>query len=187
MIQNKDHILVVKFPSAPGDSISVKIKKPSSLVFELVSLGSYVPVEGEEGYYNIPVNKSYLSEIGTYIFILEGYETQIEVKEECFPRPLNSSPMPDLCIIEGNVRNISGQSEFKTQPTITVRPLKLPLVNASNLLAGERTSTISNFEGYFSIPVIKNTTVLIEIKECGFRVQANIPNQDFVRLEDLIP
>lgn len=189
MIQNRDFILVVQV-GAPGLTnldFSLTYKKPSSTIFETYELTEDNIAEAELGFYNITIDQAVLNELGDYNFRLVGYEYDEIFEKECLPMPLSSSPGPGVCIITGNIRNLSGNSETFSNVAVSVEPRKLPIIKDSNLIMGRKLTARTDYDGFFSIPVLVGAYVIFEIKEVGLRFQVEIPDQETARIEDLIP
>lgn len=189
MIQNTDYYLVVYLGAQGISSVDVALsyKKPSETSFTSYDLDDSNFQEAELGYYNIKVDKAVLDLLGTYLFRVEAYEIDEVIEKESLPLPLSSNPAPDVCIVTGNIRNISGNAETFSNIAIVVSPRRLPIIADSNLVMGKKITARADYDGFFSIPVIKGATVIFEIEEVGLRFQVVIPEQSTARIEDLIP
>lgn len=185
MIAGAKNTLVVKVEDTL--EFIVSYKKPSSTTFEELSLSSEDIVACERGYFNILLKPEWLLEIGTYIFLIEGYEYSQEISKEVMPLPLSSLPAPGTCIVTGNVRNLTGEYQSYQNTIISATPLKLPSSVAGTLIIGGKVSTYSNHDGFFSMPLIVGMQVILEIPDAGVRFKAVIPDLPTVRLEDLMP
>jgi len=187
MIAYKDYVLVVNLGLPALADIYVAVKKPTSDVFEDLIIDPLTIIEGEYNYYNIPIYKEHIEEIGTYIFHVYGYSFDIFVERECLPQPLSSIPAPATCVVTGNVRNITGAAESYKNVQVIAYPLKLPQVAGNNVLTGGRVTTHTDWDGFFSMPLVIGQTVIIEIIAAAVRFQAEIPDQPTVRIEDIMP
>lgn len=189
MIANQEYTLVTNLGQEGLllEDVAILIKKPTSTSFEEIGLLEEDFQEAEAGYYNIKISSSLLDQLGTYVFNITGYELEIFEERENLPRPLSSTPAPDTCIVTGNARNLAGQAEVFRNIVITARPVKLPAVFNGTLTLGQRVDTRSDFDGFFSIPVIRGAEVRFEIQSAGVRFQAVIPDQDTIRIEELMP
>lgn len=189
MIAGEDYILTVNLEQTglnPED-LSLSLVKPSEAEFEPVELESEDISEVGLGYYKFPVPRAQLGETGTYLFRVMGYELDKVVERECLPRPLSSVPAPEVCLITGNIRDVSGRMNAFENVEIILRPLKLPAQFSGTFVLGNRSVTRTDFDGFFSIPAVRGATVIVEIKDAGIRFQAVVPDQDTIRIEDLMP
>ncbi len=188
MIAGANYTLVVQLD--PGISeIQVYVKRPSSVSFDEVLLvtGDFVECTDAPGFYNVKIKKDYTLEVGTYVFKLVGYELEEYFQKEAYPQPLSSSPAPGVCIVTGNVRTVSGNSQYYKNTVISAHPLKLPKEVNGSLILGSKVHTYADHEGFFSLPLIIGMTVLIEIPDSGVRFQAVIPEVESIRIEELMP
>jgi len=189
MISHEDYILVVNLGTTglTFEDVALAYKAPSSVSFESIDFEEEDFSEAQFGFYNINVSKDLICETGTYLFKLDGYELEIFEEREALPKPLSSSPAPDICIVTGNVRLISGGVDSFENVTVTARPVKLPANYDGTLTLSNRVTARTDFDGFFSIPVIRGAEVRFEIKDAGIRFQAIVPDEDTIRLDELIP
>lgn len=187
MIAGAPYILVIDLGESGLTDVLLRVKKPSSLAFEELTLEEGDFQEAEGGFYNLKIKKEDTLELGTYIFKVEGYELDVYTQRECLPQPLSSAPAPGVCVVTGNVRNISGVSRAYGNTIVSAQPLKLPANVSGSLILGKKVNTYADHDGFFSLPLIVGMTVLIEMPDAGVRFQTIIPDVDTVRIEDLIP
>lgn len=187
MIAFEDYVLTVDLGSEGLSDLALHVKRPDSSAFEEIELEEENIKDVGNGFYDFHLLKEDVRETGTYIFQVLGYQLEEFVEREALPKPLSSSPSPEVCIVTGNVRNISGQASIDQNTHVTVRPLELPVVSHENLLLGNKHSTVTDFDGFFSLPVVRNSTVIFEIKDAGVRFRTEIPDVDTIRIEELIP
>jgi hypothetical protein len=191
MIQGAPYTLVVNL-GATGildTDVTLNVKKPESLVFEEILLDTSNFQETVDNYYNITIPLEIADQLGTYIFKVEesvGPSTQY-LDRECFPQPLSSTPSPGVCVVNGNIRDVTGIAKSYNNTVITAQPLKLPLEVSGSLILGSKVKTYADHDGYFSLPLVIGMTVIIEVPDAGVRFQAVIPDQATVRIEDIIP
>ena len=187
MIAHQDYILVAElFDPGVVDAV-LEVKKPNSLTFEPIDPLEHNFAEGAYGFYNFSVPASYLDMTGTYQFRITAYELEIFIERECLPLPLSSAPSPDVCVVNGNIRNVSAQVDSFQQVAVLAMPLKLPAISQANLTLGKRVLTYTDHNGFFQLPLIIGMRVLFEIRDTGVRFEATIPDQPTIRIEDLIP
>lgn len=189
MVVNEDYILVAKLDSQEfvAEDIALSVKAPGEDFFEEVEVDEENFEYADYGYYNLTIPKDLIKETGTYIFRVEAYEMALFFERECLPKPYSSSPPAEVCIVTGNIRDISGRARVFENVLVTVYPTKLPLNICNNLTLGQKVSTRTDFDGFFSLPVVRGAEVRFEIKDAGVRFQAIIPDEDTIRIEDLIP
>ena len=187
MIAGAPYDLVVNLEEAGLVDLQLFVKKPKSLSFEEIILESGDFQEAEDGFYNFKIKQEITSETGTYIFRVEGYELAEYFEREALPQPLSSTPAPGVCVVTGNVRNVSGSMQAYKNSIITAQPIKLPAEVSGSLILGSKVHTYADHEGFFSLPLVIGMTVIIEIPDAGVRFQAIVPDQETIRLEDLQP
>jgi len=187
MILRQSYILVADLINEGLSDIAVKVKKPTSLSFETLELSEGSIQDAEMGYYNIEIPSDIIDEIGTFVFQILAYETEVFIEKESVPAPPYSTETPDVCVITGNVKDISGNVSYFPQIGIEARPLKLPALYKGTHILGQRVLVYSDHNGFFQLPLIRGMTALIEIKDAGIRFQALIPHQESIRIEDLMP
>lgn len=189
MLINTDYILVLELGQEgylPED-VAISIKAPSSLAFVPMDLTTENFLEAEMGIYNIVIAKENISELGTFMFQVNAYQVEkIEIREAVV-KPYSSTPPPDICLVTGNLRNIAGKAEVFQNVLVSVYITKLPSVISGSMILGKRVDTRTDFDGFFSLPVIRGANVRFEIEKAGVRFTADIPDVDTVRMEDLIP
>lgn len=191
MILGAPYTLVVNL-GATGildTDVTLNVKKPESLVFEEVVLNTTNFKEAIDNYYNITIPLEIADQLGTYIFKVDetvGPSTQY-LERECLPQPLSSTPAPGTCVVNGNVRNVTGGMSNYNNTIVTAQPLKLPAEVSGSLILGGKVKTYTDHDGYFSLPLVIGMTVIIEVPDAGVRFQTIIPDEATVRIEDLIP
>lgn len=187
MILSQTYTLVADLNNEGLTGISVRVKKPSSLIFESLVLSENMIQEAELGYYNITIPGEVINEIGTYVFIISAYEEDVVIEKEALPTPPYSVESPDICLVTGNLKDVSGKLNAFQQIQIEARPLTLPALYNGTYVLGQRVTVYSDHNGHFQLPLIKGMTALIEIRDAGIRFQAQIPHQESIRIEDLMP
>ena len=187
MIINQDWTLVIKMnPGLTAADVLVKVKAPSAIVFSTVpyiSIEDFVASEGD--YYNIKIPKSFITEVGDYVFSVTNPFVVIELTEEALP--YYGPTASDLCVIYGNVRDIGGTMPSYQNVQLVVYPVKLPEVVGSTFTLGQRLTISVDYTGSFSIPLLIGSTAVFEIKDAGMRIQAVIPDAPTASLASLIP
>ena len=187
MYINNDYILVADLITEGITDITLQVKKPSGIVFSEVVLEPEDFIEINYGYYNIKLKKELLNEIGTYIFRISSYQNETFVEKECIMSPISAKVPASVCIIKGDIADITSVSDTFAGVKVSVKPLKLPLKVSGHLIQGKSVITYTDYSGLFQVPVIRGATVLIEIIDVGLRFQAIVPDQDEIDIVDLIP
>lgn len=188
MLVGRDYTLVANLGQEGLliNDLVISIKKPSSTEFEPAKeVLPFQVVEAEEGLYNIKIDKEDIPEIGIYYFKLEAYEFNTLIKQEATYDPRTGAVPPSLCVVTGTIRNLSGDVKVFEGVEVTARLLNLPKFIDGNLIVSDRVRTFTNFEGFFSLPLIRGSKVIFEIKATGKRFQTTIPDTDLVSIEDL--
>lgn len=109
----------------------------------------------------------------------------VEKNFTIIPAPISSLLSPELCVVSGNIVDVGGAAG-KGQ-TIRLRPSSFPSEENGSIITSDAIETTPDFLGNFSLPLVRNQTLTIEITRTGIRVQITIPDQETANLIDLLP
>lgn len=101
------------------------------------------------------------------------------------PQPISMAAPVGVCVITGNIRDLSG--DIANTEQITFRLVRVPKNVGPSLVTSKRITTQPDAYGNFSVSLLKTATVLVEIPMCGLRVQIDVPDTETAALIDLIP
>ena len=191
MLAGSNYVLVVNIGADVGTNFQVGVKKPSNTSYTILDETTTSPTYAVDGYYNFNIPGQYLDEEGTYVFkitdLSQNPNVDYMVTKEATLAPFNANVPPEICVVTGTLRDITGGLDNYKNVIITARPLHLPLNSNGILVLGQSVFTYADFQGNFSLPLIKNMTALLEIKDAGVRFQATIPDLPTVDFASLIP
>jgi len=93
-------------------------------------------------------------------------------------------PSP-VCILSGTLVDIGGAPMVSTE--VVFRPPHVPYYAGHALVGAGLIRTITDAFGNFSVRLLRDTTVLVEIEQVGIRYHINIPDSATAELVDLLP
>jgi hypothetical protein len=169
--------------------VTVNIKKSGQTAFTPKVLASTDWVNLGNGLYTLVFSALDMDTLGDFTFVLSSslFDNFIydEFTIEPAPIPGVAPTLPTQCIVTGTVVN-----QMALPPRllkVTARPAQFPAKDAGVLLAGDIVWTFLDAYGNFSLPLIKNSVVIIEIERTGIRAQITIPDAPTANITDLLP
>ena len=143
-------------------------------------------VELENGYYALLWSGTDMNTLGTFFYQVE--EAGSDTVADTFtiePQPITLQAQAEKCIVSGNVRDIAGEPGLGR--AVTFRIAESPFSVGSSIVSGEPIQTVPDFAGNFSIALLRNAKIIVEIQRAGIRHQIDIPDQETANLIDLLP
>jgi len=167
----------------------VKTWKGGETAFTTVVLAAADVVELGEGFYALKMPAALTSVLGE-IFIRissEGTNPFSLVSKDFIvsPVPLASVTSPETCVVSGNIVDIGGKPGQGQE--VVVRPVTFPVTEGSSIITSDPVRTNPDAAGNFSVVLIRNQTVIIEVTRTGVRNQIIVPDQETADLLDLLP
>lgn len=101
------------------------------------------------------------------------------------PAPISSLVSPELCIVSGNIVDVGG-APGKGQ-VVRFRPSSFPSEENGAIITSDAVETTPDVLGNFSVALVRNQTLTVEITKTGIRVNIEIPDQETANLIDLLP
>lgn len=165
--------LVVKIKKANQNTLTTKTLVPT----DWVNLG--------EGLYTIKFSASETNIPGEFVFTLTGTGFDNFVLDQFTIQPGNAVITPAQCVVTGSVFN---QSALPPQNLkIVARPVQFPAKVGQNILAADAVYTYPDSQGNFTLVLVRNSVVMIEIERCGIKAQVTVPDAESANLLDLLP
>jgi len=167
--------------------ITVNFKKFKSDTLTLKSVATGDFVELGDGFYVLKWLPTEMNVEGKFFYTLEstGFDNFLFEEFDIITAPLGAVSFPDKCIINGNIVDIGGNPD--QDRLIEIRPVFFPGASGSSIISAKPVTSIPDALGNFSIALVRNQTVKIEIKTAGIRHQIDIPDQSTASLIDLLP
>lgn len=168
-----------------GD-VTVLIRKQGGVSLVAKTMDSTNFLDLGNGYYAIRWSSSYMDTLGAFFFSISGttFDTlNGEISIEPLPQELVVIP-PDICMILGNLRDISSTPMRDMQ--VTFRAVNYPLQSGTSILSADKVLARTDSLGNFSAPLIRGMTVIVEAERTGIRNQFVVPDAPTALLNDLI-
>lgn len=118
-----------------------------------------------------------------YVVKLKNSTTYLEYQDISFA-PLSAAVAPNLCSIQGTVVGMDGVAVRNALVRATLIPVALDPQNRG-IESTRVLSTYTNASGDFQLPLVRTTTVRLEIEAIGYDRKLTVPDQasaDFVVL-----
>lgn len=93
--------------------------------------------------------------------------------------------LPQQCIVTGTVLNMSALGPNRLQ--VRARGVGFPAKTGAFLLSGDEVWTWVDAYGNFSLPLIRNAIMMVEIERAGVRAQITVPDAPTASLISLLP
>lgn len=172
-------------------AVTVQIKKQGHSSRSTKTLVSADWVEVGNGVYSIVFSPSDMDTVGDFTFTLAGDDfdnfTFGEFTVEPAPLNVTLGPLPQQCIVTGNLATLSAVAPQREPIKIVAYPTQFPAKFSNTILTGDAVWTFADALGNFSLALVQNSVVIIEIQRTGVRAQITIPASDSANLIDLLP
>lgn len=144
-------------------------------------------IELGNGNYVLKIPGSLIAAIGFFHVDITGpglrpYSKQFSVE----PTPLSFLQAPNVCVITGNVSDITGSS-LNPDDELVFRVSTVPRSIQGSILNAKRIVSKPDAYGNFSIQLIRGIDVNVEIKLSGINFKITVPDQAVANLLDLMP
>ena len=173
--------------SVTFDNVTVKYRKAGdtgALSTKTMTVDDWVEIEN--GYYAVKWSATDMNTLGTFFYqVTEVSSDPVTDQFSIQPQPITLLAQADTCIVSGNILDIGGDPAQNR--AVVFRIAKSPVSVGSSLISGEPIKTVPDFAGNFSIALLRNATIVVEIERAGIRHQITIPDQETANLIDLLP
>lgn len=141
-----------------------------------------------DGWYVIVFDGSDMNSIGEFYFrITPTVEGGLEVEKyfDVVPPPLYTNPDFMTCIVTGNLVDVAGEAVSNAE--IVFRPKNVPIIVGPSMIGSNIYRTTPDAFGNFSVKLLRNITVLVEIHSAGIRHIINVPDLPTADILSLLP
>lgn len=185
-IQGREYEIPVAVPSPVsfGD-VDVLLKKQGSAVSTKTVLASEWTEVPEFSTYILRLSASDTDTVGTLMVSITTPTGGLTKELEVLPAPVTPVGIPGTCVVSGNIIDIGGSPS--SQQPIMFRIAKNPATLGGAFVAGARLITMPDAYGSFSVALLRNAKVIVEIEGAGIRQQIVVPDASTANLIDLLP
>lgn len=169
-----------------GADFEVRIWKPGLLAWQQYYLVDADIMLLGEGYYVITLHPGATDTIGALAIEISGelFEDQLFKYWVELP-PISNLANVGTCIVFGNIVDIGGNPGRGQEIRIT--PIAAPSAANQSILTTDPVLTMPDAYGNFSLALIREETVMIEIARTGIRLQFVVPDAPTAQLLALLP
>lgn len=175
----------------PYSAVSGKIKKQGANIYSTWPVTALNWFELGGGQYSVAFSPNDTDTLGDLTYTLSStlFDNFIydEFTIEPAPPSYSPGPLPQQCIVSGNLANLSAVPPQREPLKIVAYPTQFPAKFGSTLLAADAVWTFADALGNFSLALVQNSVVIIEIKRTGIRAQITVPQSSTANLVDLLP
>ena len=166
-------------------NVLCSIKKSGQIGFssKLLTIENWINLGG--GYYNLKFSVEDMSRVGTFVYTLVGADFDNFAYDEFVILAAEDTTTKDKCIVSGQFISLSGDTA--KQIRVTARTVDFPAKTGDRIVSGDEVFTYLDFQGKFELPLLRGSTVIIEVPRAAIRNQVNIPDTATANLIDLLP
>lgn len=169
------------------DNVTVKYRKAGdtgALTTKTMTVDDWIEIEN--GYYAVLWSATDMNTLGNFFYqVTEVSSDPVTDQFSIGPQPITLLAQIDTCIVSGNIATIGGDPALGR--AVTFRLAVSPKAVGASIVSGEPIKTTPDFAGNFSIALLRNATIIVEIERAGIRHQIDIPDQETANLLDLLP
>jgi hypothetical protein len=175
-----------------SEDIQVSIILPHAPYVVIPQEDNITLVEIIDGFYRLEIVQEASLEVGNYIALVVSNEPvdaafeALQLPYSVTPKPVGANIPANICIVHGNIKDISGRDMAGSTPII-FRNVDFPGVQGSSLINANKYETNTDAFGNFSAPLIRGRKVNMEIQAAGLRVQFTVPDLQTASVTDLFP
>jgi hypothetical protein len=177
----------------PFTDIICEIKTQTDTSFVAYPLTSPTWVELGNGLYSITFTATVTATVGDFTYTLqstdEAFDNFLYDEFSIEPPPASQEPLllPQQCIVSGNVASLNALPPNGEPLKIVAYTTQFPAQFATSIIVGDSVWTFADAYGNFSLALVQNAVVIIEIKRAGIRAQITVPQASSANLLDLLP
>ena len=165
--------------------VVVQIKKDGDIGFSIKTLAPTDWLELGDGLYTLKFSAADMSVAGNFLYRITGGTYDPLEYEEFQILPSANPIVEDVCIVRGSFKNYSVSTSSLLK--VVARPVQFPANYGQDILAADQMFTFVDSFGNFSLPLVRNSIVVIEVERAGIRHQITVPDADTADLKDLLP
>src|SRR5262249_55164397 len=132
------------------------------------------------GLYSLRFSSADTNVVGDFTFTLASAkfdnfvydEFEVEAQPEGVEVPNN----PQQCLVSGSIENIAAASPTGEPLKVVVYQPSFPAKSNKLIISADPVYTFVDSQGNFSLALVRNATLIVEIKRCGIRAQITVPD-----------
>jgi hypothetical protein len=175
----------------PYTDVTVGIKQSGGTAFTPKVLQVSDWIELGNGLYSIKFNSTDTDTVGDFTYVLSGSDFDNFLYDEFTiePAPTGgvSPAVLQQCVVSGTLANIMALPPTGEPLKIVAYTPQFPAKYQTTIVSGDVAWTFADAYGNFTLPLLRKSTVIVEIKRCGIRAQITIPDAPTANLLDLLP
>lgn len=157
------------------------------IAFDSFTLTSAMWTEIGDGLYILRIPGTLLQSFGQFALRLTGgLIRQYDALHVVYPVPAGFNASPNKCVVSGNIIDITGMAPQDGEE-IVFRIAQIPKSVNGSLINYDRIKTRHDAYGNFSVSLIRELVVVIEMRKAGINYQFTVPDQATAALIDLLP
>jgi hypothetical protein len=169
----------------PGD-VTVRIRKPGG-AFEVKALDGDNFQELESGLYLLIFSEEDMDTLGTFTYSANATTADYTWSSfQIVPQPIAISAAPGVCTVSGNIVDLGGSPGTSTKIQFHIGPVP-SVAGGTSLITANILTTVPDAFGNFSVHLLRNKEVIVEIPEVGLKHQITVPDQESANILDLLP
>jgi len=168
--------------------VTVQYKKAGSQVLATKVLVASDWLNIGNGIYSINFSPTDMDTVGDFTFFLTSSLFDNFLYDEFTIEPATTpiqAPLPSQCIVSGTIVNQSGLPPRPVK--VVARPAAFPAQSGQNIMSADAVFTYVDAYGNFSLALVRNSVVIVEVERAGIRAQINVPDSPTANLIDLLP
>jgi len=167
-----------------GDA-TVEYKKVGGTGFTSKTLATEDWEEIGDGYYALRWSALEMSTLGPFLFKVTGTGFDPFYGEFDIDPPNPFVGTPETCVVYGNIVDLG--AEPGRQEELTFQVVDLPHLSSESFVTGGVRKTLTDTSGNFSIDLVREAKVKVVIKIAGVSHVVTVPDQESIKLKDLLP
>lgn len=172
-------------PDVLPTEVTVKYRKTGQNMFSIKEMQPANWINLGAGYYIIKFSAEEMSRAGNFVYTATGSKFNNLAYDEFQILPPEDVENENICVLTGTLKNYSNTTPQLLK--VVARPVEFPAGYDSTILSADQMYTVVDTFGRFSLPLVRNSIVIIEIARAGIRHQVTIPDQATVDLKDILP
>lgn len=168
------------------DDVTLRIRKKGE-EFEDKELDDENFSELESGLYLIVFSSSDMNTLGTFTYLIKGATFNFNWSSfQVEPQPTTIENNAETCTVSGNIVDLGGSPGTQIKIQFHIGPLP-SVAGGTSLISADILTTFPDAFGNFSVNLIREKDVIVEIPQTGVKQQIHVPDQESANILDLLP